>query len=135
MSMAETNLIFEKSLFSMSRMDANAHFEINKELNRAWVNVVLSEWGGGGDSVSYEEYRVKIEGLSYDPLEKQIILERNGERIICGKIYNRRFVIDQGRSIKLTNRCKFEAKFMVDKVDDGFEIKDVDMVRVYMTVE
>jgi hypothetical protein len=132
-SQAETLKIFEARNDYFSRVDVSPAFEINFSLNRAWVNVVISEFSG--DSTTYEDNKVKIEGLSYDPEQKSIILERNGEKVVCAYLYNKRFVIDQGRSIKLTNRCKFEVKNVITQVDNGFEIQDVEMIEVLMHIK
>lgn len=108
-------------------------FQVNKSLGRAWVNVVESEWNG--DSSYYTDNRVKVAGLSYDASDRTIVFEKNGERIVCAEFYNRRFVIDGGNSIRLTDRCSFSQEKVKVQVDNGFEIRTVKMVQVYLNVE
>lgn len=108
-------------------------FQVNKELGRAWVNVVEAEFNG--DSSYYTDNRVKVPGMSYNAADKSIVIERDGEVIKCAEIYNRRFVIDIGGSIRLTKRCTFSQKKMTVAVDNGYEIYNVKMVQVYLNVE
>ena len=128
---AESTMIFEVN--DGRYYDVAPEFEVNKDLSRAWVNVVLSE--KTSDDMFYTDNRVKIEGLSYDVATKNIVLEKNGEEIICGSLYDRRWVIDGGRSIRKTGRCTFSVKNVKKAVDNGFEIYYVRMIQVFLNVE
>jgi hypothetical protein len=128
---AEPTLIFETK--NHSDYGVETTFEVNKELGRAWVNVSLSEsWG---DDTTYDDTRVKVEGLSYDAETKSIVLNRNGETIVCGVIYNRRWVIDIGGSVRQTKRCTFTVKKFNVTEDDGFETYKVPMLQIFMNVQ
>jgi hypothetical protein len=95
---ADSVKIFEVANNGVPKHDVSTSFEINEELGRAWVSVSLSEsWG---DDTTYNDTRVKVEGLSYDAETKSIVLNRHGETIVCGVIYNRRWVIDVGGSVR-----------------------------------
>ncbi len=113
--------------------DYTAEFQVNKELGRAWVNV--SEAESWGDNTSYTDNRVKVEGLSYNAADKTIVLERDGQLIVCAEIYNRRFVIDVGGSIRMTKRCSFSQKKVTVQVDNGYEVYNVKMLQVFLNVE
>ncbi len=128
---AESTMIFEVN--DDRYYDVAPEFEVNKDLGRAWVNVVLSETTG--DSTFYVDNRVKIEGLSYDVASKNIILEKNGEEIVCGSMYNRRWVLDGGRSIRNSGRCKFSVKHAKKQIDNGFEVYSIRVIQVFLNVE
>lgn len=128
---AESTLIYETKNYS--NYDVTTTFDVNKQLGRAWVNVSLAEFWG--DSSTYTDERVKIEGLSYDAATKSILLERNGETIVCGVFYNQRWVIDFGGSIRLTKRCTFTVKKIKVTEDNGFETYKVPMIQVYLNVQ
>ena len=109
-------------------------FEINKELGRAWVNVVERQFWG--DESTYHDNLVKVEGLSYDTTEKVVVFEKeDGERVVCSKLYNRRWVIDIGGSLNDTGACTFEVKKVKVNVDNGFEVSKVTMLQVFLNVE
>jgi hypothetical protein len=128
---ADSILVYETRDYSP--MDVSPAFGVNKDLGRAWA--VLTLTSGSGDSISFYDERVKIEGLSFDAAAKEIVLERNGERIVCGQMYNRRWILDGGRSIRMTERCSFSVKKEKIEIDNGFEIKKKSITRVYLNVE
>lgn len=128
---AESILLLETRYDSST--DYLPEFQVNKSLGRAWVNVVESEYRG--DSSNYSDNRVLVAGMSYDATDKSIVVERNGERIVCAQLYNRRLVLDRGNSIRLTQRCSFSQKKVNVDVDNGFEIRTVKMMQVFLNVE
>ncbi len=128
---AESTLIFETKNYS--NYDVLPEFQINRELGRAWVNVVLSEYNG--DSSYYTDNRVKIPGMSFNEADKTIVIEKNGETIVCGSLYNRRWVIDFGGSIRTTKRCTFSVKKIKVTEDNGYETYKVPMIQVYLNVQ
>lgn len=107
-------------------------FRVNKPLNRAWVEVTTAEYNG--DSTDYSDYNVKVEGLAYDPEINGVVIERNGERVVCGTFYNHRWTIDFGMSFRDTGRCKFTHKATKIEVDDGFYIRKVPVLQVFLEV-
>ncbi len=128
---AESLLIFETKNYS--NYDVAPEFQINRELGRAWVNVVLSEYNG--DSSTYTDNRIQIEGMSFNEADKTIVIEKNGETIVCGTLYNRRWVIDFGGSIRESKRCTFSVKKVKVTEDNGFETYKVPMIQVYLNVQ
>jgi hypothetical protein len=128
---ADTIKLFETRYDSST--EYSPEFQINKSLGRAWVNVAEAEYMG--DSSYYRDNRVLVPGLSYDASERTIVFEKNGERIVCAELYNRRFVIDRGNSVRMTERCSFSQKKVTLPVDNGFEIRNVKMVQVFLNIE
>lgn len=128
---ADSTLIFETKNYS--NLDVLPEFQINRELGRAWVNVVVSEYSG--DSSNYTDNRVQIEGMSFNEADKTIVIEKNGESIVCGTLYNRRWVIDFGGSIRASKRCTFSVKKIKVTEDNGFETYKVPMIQVYLNVQ
>lgn len=108
-------------------------FRVNKSLNRAWVEVTLAE--SHFDDLHYTDQRVKVPGLSYSPEINGVVYNNSGEEIVCGTFYNARWVIDRGMSFKDTGRCLFETNRFTKKVDDGFYIRNVEMVEVLLTIQ
>lgn len=128
---AESILLLETRYDSST--DYLPEFQVNKELGRAWVNIVASEYVG--DSSYYSDNRVKVPGMSYVAADKSIVVERNGEVVKCAEIYNRRFILDGGNSIRLTKNCSFSQKKVSVQVDNGYEVRTVKMVQVYLNVQ
>ena len=129
---ANSVLIFETRASGIDEL--LPEFEINKSLGRAWVNVVERQYWG--DSSTYQDNRVLVEGLSFDMDEKVVTFEKeDGERVVCSKLYNRRWVIDIGGSLNDTGRCKFSVKNHAIEIDNGFEIRKVKMLQVFLNVE
>lgn len=113
--------------------DYTPEFQINKSLGRAWVNVVEAE--STGDSTYYHDNRVLVEGLSYNAADRTIVLERDGQLVVCAELYNRRFILDGGNSIRLTKSCSFSQKIVKVQFDNGFEIRTKKMLQVFLNVE
>lgn len=131
MAAAESTLIFETD--NSWDYDVYPEFQINKQLGRAWVNVVLTKsWGDSTDSY---DNRVKVEGLAYNAETKEIVLEKDGQQIVCGNLYNRRWVLDFGGTIRMTNRCKFTVKKFKKVIDNGFETHRVPVIHVFFDAQ
>lgn len=129
---AESVLIYDETI-SRDEEVYSIDFEVNKDMNRAWVNVVTSTWRG--DSSDYSDNRRKVEGLSYDPELNGVVYDLNGEQVVCGTFYNARWVIDRGMSFRKTGRCTFTKKLVKEVVDNGFETYKVSKLHVYLNVE
>ncbi len=128
---AESILLLETRYDSST--DYLPEFQMNKSLGRAWVNVVEAVYNG--DSTNYTDNRVKIPGMSYVAADRSIVIERNGEVIKCAELYNRRFILDGGNSIRLTDRCSFSQQKVKVQVDNGYEVRTVKMMQVFLNVE
>lgn len=130
-AVADSTMIYETRATGIDEL--LPEFQINKELGRAWVNVVERQFWG--DSSTYSDNRVKVEGLSYDPATKELVMDKDGERVVCANLINRRWTIDIGGSLRNTDRCSFTVKKTTVEVDNGFEISRVKMLQVYFNVQ
>jgi hypothetical protein len=99
-------------------------FEINTELGRAWLNLKFSD--GNSDGPAYDEERIKIEGLSFNPTTSQIQLDVDGVQVICANVKIGRL----STRIRPTGKCSFKQKNYTVKVDDGFEVNEVEKLKI-----
>lgn len=113
--------VYETRDFSFNGLE----FAINKDLGRAWIVIKLVELGDG--PVAYDE-RVKVEGLSYNGMTQEVLLDVEGTQIVCAKVKFNFF----GTHIKNTGRCTFQTKYYSKEVDNGYEIEKVDMVKLLL---
>ena len=105
-------------------------FEVNPELDRAWVKLYVSSSDPEGMG---DEYRVKIPGLSFDNATGAINLDFEGKITTCAvqKTVGR-FIFRQ-KVIQMTN-CKFEGRWRTVTYDNGFEIKKTKKYGVYLII-
>lgn len=129
---AESILIFEEAA-SRGREIYRVDYNVNKKLNRAWIDITVAE--SFGDDTHYDDSRVLVKGLSYDPELNGVVYDLNGEKVLCGTFYNARWVIDYGMSFRPTGRCSLTTKNKTVEVDNGFEIYKVKMHQVFFNVE
>lgn len=108
-------------------------FNVNKSLNRAWVEITLDDVRF--DETYYTDEKVKVPGLSYDPTINGVVFQNGEETIVCGTFYNRRWTIDLGMSFAPTGRCEIVDTIKTKKVDDGFNVRKVKMIVVELIVE
>lgn len=102
-------------------------FNYNKSLGRAWVEVEFTNYNSedwGGDEIQ----RVHVEGMSYDSVTNEVIIEDEGERIVCAK----RKKSMMGYYLKETKACTFKTINYNKMVDDGFEIKKVPYLKLVL---
>ena len=117
--------IFDKSTsWGYATSSYSQDFDLNPELGRVWVSVKFAD---GSEGPSYDETRVKVEGLSFNPTTSQIQLDVEGVQVICANVKISRF---SGTRIRPTGNCTFKQKYYSVKVDDGFEIKTVEKLKI-----
>lgn len=97
-------------------------FEINADLERAWLEIEVDSCGSDSDCES-DEVRVKLDGLTYDAVSKQIIYNSENVSIVCAEERTRGRGIFRNTRMIETGNCTFENKFEIKMVDDGFFIK------------
>jgi hypothetical protein len=108
--------VFERPLNSED-LDA-AHFNVDRELGRAWIEVVII-----GDYTVDEEPEVvrrPLDGLYYDPARKQVIYRNGAKKIVCAE--DSSFLGDT--SLKETGQCQLRLSSEKRKVDDGFNVDE-----------
>lgn len=139
-ALALTSLVASADVIKLTEFKNNRDLElyrttyrVNKELGRAWIEVTISDYKH--DELHYSDVRVKIPGLSYSAELNGVVYNMNGEEVVCGTFYNARWTIDMGMSFKATGRCNISTSNYVKKVDDGFNIKNVKMTEVILTIK
>ena len=107
-------------------IDYAPEFEVNKELQRAWVNIVEedSDW----EDTRYTDDFVKVDGLTL--IGSDIVYKDT----TCAVVYTRGRWIFRGDVIKMTRDCQFVQKEVVRAIDDGFYIRNVKLVEVYLKI-
>ena len=108
-----TKTVFERPLNSKD-LDA-AHFDVDRDLGRAWIEVVLiSDYAVDEEP---EVVRQTLDGLYYDPARKQVIYRIGAKRIVCAEDSS----ILGVTSLKDTGQCKLRLSSEKRRVDDGFK--------------
>lgn len=116
--------LFDRPTYELNQVSSvREEFEINPNLGRAWVNLKFDEVGDG--PIFYDQ-RVQVEGLSYNTTTNQILLDVDGTQIVCAKV-NKNFF---GTHIKNTGKCSFVQKNYKLKVDNGYEIETIEMLKI-----
>ncbi len=116
--LAEVKTIQLEKTLSGYYSNMQGEFAINSELGRAWV-VVRGNFSD--PESSSDEYRIKIEGLSYNTATKQVVYTNGDKTAVCANIKITRVFKDE--VIKQTEACTFTERTVKVQVDDGFEIK------------
>ncbi len=129
---ADSIKIFEKDIDRGEDL-YSIDYQVNKSLNRAWVQVTTVE--SFSDDSHYTDERALVPNLSYDAVVNGIVYNLNGEQVVCGTFYNRRWTIDFGMSVRETGRCKFENKIVKVQVDNGYEIYTKKVLQVFLNVQ
>lgn len=112
---------------------AEARFEVNKELGRAWVVMDITEFRRGPRSDHRtRSIRELVPGLSYDAASRTIVYDKDGALHECAKVTSR------GRSIfrydKITPlNCSLNVKKAKKEVDDGFRVRHQSVMQAVLT--
>jgi hypothetical protein len=116
----ETAPVFSKTVFErpLDSEDLAAHFDVNRTLGRAWIDVVITDdYSEIGEP---EVVREALDGLYYDPARKQVIYRNGAKGIICAEDFS--FL--GATSLKDTGQCKLRLSIGPRKVDDGFKVEE-----------
>lgn len=93
----------------------SAHFDVNRQLGRAWVDVELTP-----TTISeYQQPEVvpqMVEGLYYDPARKQVIYRNGSDQVVCAEDWS--FL--GATALKDTGKCRLSLSSETRAVDDGF---------------
>lgn len=109
-------------------------FGFNEQLGRVWVEVEVADWNAGGDGPMPDYYRTKVEGLEYDSTSKTAILTVDGQAFECAALRQRGILVFRHNYLKQTG-CKFTSKVVTELEDDGFEIKKVQKLQVFLVTK
>lgn len=105
-------------------------YRTNPSLSRAWLEITIaddSDW----EETWYETERVRVSGLYYDEITDEIKYEVNSKVYICATVRKKR----GRRYIKRTSKCKFIKRTEKDVYDDGFYVKKVKRLKVFIKVK
>lgn len=125
--------VFDKSVYELGYNPyISQEFVVNEDLGRAWIEVTVSD--NDPDS-SADEYRVKVEGLSYDKTIQSVVLEYEGQLVTCATFKVRGRSIFRHRLLVLNERCRFRGAWKEIIYDDGFEMKKTSKYQIDLVVE
>jgi hypothetical protein len=127
----ETGPVFSKTVFErqLDNEDLAAHFDVNRDLGRAWIDVVITDdYSEIGEP---EVVRRPLDGLYYDPARKQVIYRNGAKGIVCAEDSNFLGI----RSLKDTGQCKLRLSIGPRKVDDGFKVDEETVGKVTFEVQ
>ncbi len=98
-------------------------FGTNKELARAWVEVLLvSQVSLGSDSPPDEQVlRIKLDQLTFDQGTNSILVQTSRGPVLCAHLVRKGFPFRYD-TMRMTKECKFDIQKSTVKVtrDDGF---------------
>jgi hypothetical protein len=123
-----TETIFEKPI--QYDDDISAHFNVNRDLGRAWVEVQLTPPIEGDGVPEPEVIKEAVNGLYYDRDTKQVIYQKGPTRTVCAE--DSTFLWTTG--LKETGQCPLRASSQTRKVDDGFDLEDTLIGKVVLEV-
>ena len=108
--------------------EIHATYAINSELGRAWVNLVIDVNPSDPDVNPSDpdgdvyDKRVKVEGLSYDAVNKSILFVDGLDIIVCANYVINGWGIFKSEKLIQTGNCEFVETQETRYVDNGFEI-------------
>jgi hypothetical protein len=114
--------VFERTLQNESLA---AHFDVNRQLGRAWIDVELTPLDGG----EIQDRRVipeALNGLYYDQARKQVIYRNGLAGVVCAE--DSSFL--GTTSLKDTGQCRLSVSSEIRRVDDGFNGREETVGRV-----
>ncbi len=74
--------IFEREL---QDEELSAHFDVNRDLGRAWIDVQLTRYSEGDEAPYPTVFNEEVDGLSYDQASKQVIYRNGKTRVVCAE--------------------------------------------------
>jgi len=124
-------IVFDKPFDGPSRQ-VGADFDVNRDLGRAWVDVVIR----GDDTVADEPPQpdvvmVQVEGLYYDRTLKQVLYRTGSDTVVCAEDVSFLWFT----RLKNTGNCQLTASTDQRKSDDGFNVSDQAVAKVSLDVQ
>ncbi len=116
----KTAAVVSKTVFEkpVDNKDLAAHFDVDRDLGRAWIDVVLTS--SDYPARDPEVVREALDGLYYDPARKQVIYRNGAKGIVCAEDSTFLGIT----SLKDTGRCQLLPRSETRKVDDGFRVEE-----------
>jgi hypothetical protein len=125
----ETAAVVSKTVFERPLKhdgDIAAHFDVDRDLGRAWIDVVITDRETEPAAQAPEVVRRALDGLYYDPARKQVIYRNGAEGIVCAEDSNFLWV----KSLKDTGQCELRPSSETRRIDDGFRIEEKNVGKV-----
>ncbi len=119
--------IFEREL---QDEELSAHFDVNRDLGRAWVDVALTPSDQGDEAVDPTVFNEAVDGLYYDRASKQVIYQKGKTRVVCAE--DSSFL--WSTSLKETGQCRLRVSSEEQKLDDGFHVRNETVGKVVFEV-
>jgi hypothetical protein len=116
-------IIFEQPLQSEDL--TAAHFDVNRQLGRAWVDVELTPTIIAEAPESQVIPR-GLDGLYYDQTRKQVIYRNGSGQVVCAEDWH--FL--GSTSLKDTGQCRLNLSSEKRTFDDGFQGREETVGRV-----
>lgn len=115
--------------------DYSMSYDTNTDLGRAWIVVHYEDFSADPDMDMSESKRFKIEGMKLSEDQEQIIIDHNGEVIVCAEYETRRVLFINTRRLVETGRCFLHFKTITKTFDDGFHVKKRKYDQVFFSVK
>ncbi len=125
--------IFEIRDSRHSEKDVTTTYRVNSELGRAWVEITLEDHSF--DDISYDHHRTLVNGLALNAEGTAIVFDQDGALTECAIVTPKDGVFGRKLIIRPTGNCTFTPKFTKIDVDNGFEVRKVRMLQIYLNVE
>ena len=105
----------------------SAAFDVNRELGRAWIDVqIQSEDVVGEEPPDQQIIMRQVDGLSYDPVRKQVLYQTAGGTTVCAEDASFLWTT----YLKSTGQCQLTPRTEQRKMDDGFNIRERTVAKV-----
>lgn len=113
-----------------------ANYKVNPSMGRAWVEISIADDSDWEDTY-YEEYRVKVPGMRFDPASGNIVVKVGSQDVVCAtsEVRNRRVLRGTVRYIYPQSVCYFTTDVQRELVDDGYETSYQKRLNVYLNIQ
>jgi len=126
---AEQITVLETSLDNW-RQEVSAKFATNRDLGRAWIDVLVTAIAAGEEPEAPEVISKELEGLYYDRGLKQVLYRNGNESIVCAA--DSPFL--WSTYLKNTGQCLLTQHSEKRKIDDGFKVRERTVHKVVFEV-
>lgn len=113
--------------------EIQTEFKVNKDLGRAWVNVMtITDYWDEDEDIT-DNY-IKVEGLSYDKDTQEVVYTEQEATVVCASIRSRGRGIFRHLRMDNTSECSFRIATEFKDVDDGFYVRTKKYDVVYLDI-
>lgn len=128
---SKTEVSLESTGFQSKTPLIETSYGADRELGRAWIVLTLKDKiSGENDGAPVETVKVKMDGLTFDPVTGNIVYEKDLEKTVCAtqkRILTKKY-------FKKSKNCQIDVSLETRKVDDGFKLKDKRVANVVLDV-